>query len=101
MPRPAPALADTPLPTPTNLAAQHVSDTAADLSWLGSGLSAGDVVQCNVNGAWQTYATGTSAGTIAPTSWNATIAPGRGAFPGFSGSAGPPPSGFTLNGVPC
>jgi hypothetical protein len=55
---PAPALADTPLPTPTNLQAQHVSDTAADLSWLGTALTAGDVVQRNINGTWQTYATG-------------------------------------------
>ena len=55
---PAPALADTPLPTPTNVQALHVSDTAADLTWLGSALTAGDVVQRNVNGTWQTYATG-------------------------------------------
>jgi FlaG/FlaF family flagellin (archaellin) len=52
------AAADTPLPTPTNLAALHVSDTAADLDWLSSGLSNGDTVQRNVNGNWQTYATG-------------------------------------------
>jgi Cellulose binding domain len=55
---PLPAVADEPLPTPTNLVAQHVSDTAADLTWLGSALTAGDVVQRNVNGTWQTYATG-------------------------------------------
>jgi hypothetical protein len=52
------ASADSPLPTPTNLTALHVSDTAADLDWLGSGLSDGDTVQRNVNGSWQTYATG-------------------------------------------
>src|SRR6266540_4935768 len=55
---PLPALADQPLPTPANLRARHVSDTAADLEWLGSAFTAGDVVQRNVNGAWQTYATG-------------------------------------------
>jgi hypothetical protein len=55
---PPPAAADDPLPTPTNVAAQHVSDTAADLTWLGSALSAGDVVERNVDGTWQTYATG-------------------------------------------
>lgn len=55
---PQPALADTPLSSPTNLVALHVSDTAAELSWLSTGLSARDVVQRNVNGGWQTYATG-------------------------------------------
>lgn len=54
---PSAALADSPLPAPTGLQAQHVSDTAADLSWLSSGLSAGDVVQLRVNGSWQRYPT--------------------------------------------
>lgn len=52
------AHADTPLPVPFNLQALHVSDTAADLSWNSSGLSAGDVVQRQVNGGWQQYASG-------------------------------------------
>jgi hypothetical protein len=55
---PLPALADEPLPQPTNLHALHVSDTAADLDWLSGGVAYGDVVQRNVNGSWQTYATG-------------------------------------------
>jgi hypothetical protein len=53
------ARADSPLPTPTNLQALHVSDTAADLDWTSSGLSGGDVVQRYVGGAWTQYATGT------------------------------------------
>ncbi len=52
------AHADSPLPTPTNLHALHVSDTAADLDWLSSGLSGGDVVQRQVGGTWTQYATG-------------------------------------------
>ena len=55
---PAPAFASTPLPAPTNLVAVHVSDTAADLWWNSSGLTAGDVVERQVNGVWRQYATG-------------------------------------------
>ncbi|GAA1021162.1 hypothetical protein Aple_057630 [Acrocarpospora pleiomorpha] len=42
-------------------------------------------------------------GTITPAVYNAAIAPGVQSFVGFSGSAAPftPPSGFTLNGLPC
>jgi hypothetical protein len=58
---PSAALADSPLPAPTGLQAQHVSNTSADLSWLSSGLSAGDVVQDLVNGSWQQYPTGNPA----------------------------------------
>lgn len=54
---PSAALADSPLPAPTGLQAQHVSDTSADLSWSSSGLSGGDVVQLLVNGSWQQYPT--------------------------------------------
>jgi hypothetical protein len=54
---PSAALADSPLPAPTGLQAQHVSDTTADLTWSSSGLSAGDVVQRQVNGSWQQYPT--------------------------------------------
>lgn len=53
------AHADSPLPAPTNLQAVHVSDTAAELDWLGSGLSGGDVVQRYVTGVWTQYATNT------------------------------------------
>lgn len=56
---PSIAAAATVLPQPTNLAAQHVSDTAADLEWNSTGLTAGDVVQRQVNGSWQQFATGT------------------------------------------
>jgi hypothetical protein len=55
---PGVAAADTPLPVPTNVQVQHVSDTAADLSWNSSGLTDGDVVQRQVNGNWQQYASG-------------------------------------------
>lgn len=54
---PSAALADSPLPAPTGLQAQHVSDTSADLTWSSSGLSAGDVVQDLVHGSWQQYPT--------------------------------------------
>lgn len=54
---PSTALADSPLPAPTGLQAQHVSDTTADLTWSSSGLSAGDVVQELVRGSWQQYPT--------------------------------------------
>ena len=57
---PSVALADSPLPAPTGLQAQHVSDTTADLSWSSSGLSGGDVVQRQVNGSWQQYPTANS-----------------------------------------
>ncbi|NUR57737.1 MAG: hypothetical protein HOV87_03400 [Catenulispora sp.] len=52
------AQAPTPLPTPTGLQALHIADTTADLTWLGSGLSAGDVVERQVDGRWQQYAGG-------------------------------------------
>jgi hypothetical protein len=45
-----------PLPTPTNLKALHVSDTAADLDWNSSALSDGDVVQQFSGGSWHQYA---------------------------------------------
>ena len=54
---PSAALADSPLPAPTGLQAEHVSDTSADLVWSSSGLSAGDVVQDLVNGSWRQYPT--------------------------------------------
>jgi hypothetical protein len=54
---PPAALADSPLPTPTGLQAQHVADTSADLLWWSDGSSAGDVVQRLVNGSWQQYPT--------------------------------------------
>jgi hypothetical protein len=54
---PSAALADSPLPTPTGLQAEHVSNIAADLIWSSSGLSAGDVVQDLVHGSWQQYPT--------------------------------------------
>jgi len=54
---PSAALADSPLPAPTGLQAQHVSDTAADLSWSSNGASGGDVVQLLVHGSWQQYPT--------------------------------------------
>jgi hypothetical protein len=52
----SPALADAPLPTPSNLQAMHVSDTDAELDWLTNGASAQDVVERRVNGAWYEYA---------------------------------------------
>jgi hypothetical protein len=54
---PSAALADSPLPAPTDLQAQHVADTSADLIWSSSGATSGDVVQLLVNGAWQRYPT--------------------------------------------
>jgi hypothetical protein len=51
-----PALADSPLPTPTNLQALHVADTSAELTWNASSLVQTDVVQRQVNGVWQEYA---------------------------------------------
>ena len=54
---PSAALAGTPLPAPTGLQAQHVSDTSADLSWSSSSLSDGDVLQLLVRGSWQQYPT--------------------------------------------
>jgi len=56
---PASAATLPPLPTPTNLKALHVSDTAADLDWNGSGLTAGDVVQQLSGGSWHKYADNT------------------------------------------
>ncbi|MFL6117657.1 MAG: cellulose binding domain-containing protein [Catenulispora sp.] len=50
--------AATPLPAPTGLQALHIADTTADLTWLGSGLSAGDIVERQVDGVWQRYAGG-------------------------------------------
>lgn len=96
---PLPALADEPLPQPTNLHALHVSDTAADLDWLSRGVN-GDVVQRNVNGTWQTYATG-AFGFLALTN----LTPGTTytfrvfspAYPGLGYAASPPsaPLSFT------
>lgn len=63
----APAFADEPLSAPTNLHALHVSDTSADLDWLRSGLAGEDVVERQVNGAWQEY-TRTNTGFLALTS---------------------------------
>ncbi|GIH29711.1 hypothetical protein Aph01nite_80210 [Acrocarpospora phusangensis] len=40
-------------------------------------------------------------GTITPAPWNTVMAPGFRTSPGFQGTGGTPPSGFTLNGVPC
>jgi chitodextrinase len=54
---PSTALADSPLPAPTGLQAQNVSDTAANLIWWSNAASADDVVQQLVNGAWQQYPT--------------------------------------------
>jgi hypothetical protein len=54
----ADAPAATPLPAPTGLQALHIADTTADLTWLGSGQSAGDVVERQVDGGWQRYAGG-------------------------------------------
>jgi hypothetical protein len=54
---PSAALADSPLPAPTGLQAQHVSDTSADLLWSSSGATEGDVVQELVHGSWQQYPT--------------------------------------------
>lgn len=51
------ALADSPMPAPTGLQAQHVSDTSADLTWSSNGATIGDVVQLLVNGSWQQYPT--------------------------------------------
>jgi Cellulose binding domain len=44
-----------------------------------------------------------SVGTITAPSYAPSIAQGRQLFPGFEGSVSPftPPSGFTLNGIPC
>lgn len=44
-----------------------------------------------------------AAGTITPQAWNRQIGPGAQLSVGFSGSAAPftPPSGFSLNGLPC
>jgi len=53
---PPAALADTPLDPPTLFRAQHVADVSADLTWASSGLVDQDVVQRQVNGAWQEYA---------------------------------------------
>lgn len=53
------AYADSPLPAPTGLQAVHVSDTAAELDWLSSGLTGGNVVQRYIGGAWTQYATNT------------------------------------------
>src|ERR1700730_3791763 len=54
---PSAALADSPLPAPSGLQAQHVSDTSADLLWSSSGATEGDVVQELVHGSWQQYPT--------------------------------------------
>jgi chitodextrinase len=54
---PSAARADSPMPAPTGLQAQHVSDTSADLTWSSDGVTAGDVVQRLVNGSWQQYPT--------------------------------------------
>lgn len=54
---PSVALADSPLPAPTGLQAQHVSDTSADLTWSSNGATGGDVVQLLVHGSWQQYPT--------------------------------------------
>ena len=54
----APAHAVVPLPAPANVSAVHVSDTAADLLWLSSGLADQDVVQRQVGGVWHDYAGG-------------------------------------------
>jgi hypothetical protein len=42
-------------------------------------------------------------GTMSPATYNATVGQGGEAFTGFEGSITPfnPPSGFTLNGLPC
>jgi hypothetical protein len=53
-----PALADVPLATPTNLQAQHISDTSADVWWLRDGGAKEDVVEQRVNGVWHEYARG-------------------------------------------
>ncbi|HEX9336744.1 MAG TPA: fibronectin type III domain-containing protein, partial [Pseudonocardiaceae bacterium] len=56
---PAVAGADTVLlSAPTSLQVAHVSDTTADLSWFDDPLTGGDVVQREVNGSWQQYASG-------------------------------------------
>jgi cellulose binding protein with CBM2 domain/fibronectin type III domain protein len=52
---PPAALADSPLPAPTGLTAQHVSDTKADLTWSSNSLTSGDVVQRLVSGSWRQY----------------------------------------------
>jgi hypothetical protein len=54
---PSAALADSPMPAPVDLQAQHVSDTSADLTWSSNGATDGDVVQRLVNGSWQQYPT--------------------------------------------
>lgn len=54
---PSAALADSPMPAPVDLQAQHVSDTSADLTWSSNGATSGDVVQLLVNGSWQQYPT--------------------------------------------
>lgn len=54
-----PAQASDPLPAPTGLEVLHVADTTADMYWVSSCYSTGDVVQRYVSGSWQTYASGT------------------------------------------
>ena len=94
------AQADSPLPTPTNLQSLHVSDTAADLDWLSSGLSDGDVVQRNVGGTWTQYAsgafgylalTGLTPGTTYTFRVYSTVLPGQ----GYTTSAPSAPLSFT------
>lgn len=94
------AQADSPLPTPTGLQALHVSDTAADLDWLSSGLSDGDVVQRKVGGTWTQYAsgafgylalTGLTPGTTYTFRVYSTVLPGQ----GYTTSAPSAPLSFT------
>ncbi|MBO3748311.1 cellulose binding domain-containing protein [Streptosporangiaceae bacterium NEAU-GS5] len=53
---PRPALADSPLRTPTQIEVVHVSDTSADIWWLRDGSAKEDVVEQRVNGVWREYA---------------------------------------------
>ncbi|GAA0991728.1 hypothetical protein GCM10009555_079530 [Acrocarpospora macrocephala] len=74
---------------------------AATNGWtIGFALPATATVGSTFNGV-MTRSGGT--GTITPVAYNAVIGPGVQTFVGFGGSAVPftPPSGFTLNGVPC
>lgn len=55
---PRPALADSPLRTPTQIQVVHVADTSADIWWLRDGSAKEDVAEQRVNGVWREYARG-------------------------------------------
>lgn len=102
---PSVARADSPLPAPTGLQAQHVSDTTADLLWSSSGSSDGDVVQLLVKGSWQQYPTaGPVFGYLHLTSLTRgttyTFRVYSAAVPGLGYTASPPSAPVTFTTLP-